>query len=569
MHPDFSLVLQKCASNLSLKHKQPFLIKAFLNSKNMASSPNHRSENQEDLVRIVSDEEDEAAGDYREEGTEDNISLCSELSVGKENPAQERPSHMAEEEDEEEDEILDISDTHSNASSHNEAPNTPSPGINSADQGLNPFALAHNLRFPVPFALQNNNNSNPAANMSPFQEEFLRKSHLYAEELMKHQMQLMAAARASAFSLRSHHALPPQLQHSAQLSAAPSLVHHLNPLAKIGQLSAAAAAALSVAAQQQQQHKSLNHVPNPHVAAPHHMLSHHATNLNHQQYDTLAKLTDLTKQHSPSSPSHASSNTAHQMMSTLNQLQTQMQAHLPGLLHDNNDNLHERALKFSIDNILKADFGRSNSLDSPPQQRKNNHGKSHSQRHKLPNPSTCSSSASASSSLTSNILTDSLEHSMQSLSHNISPTTQTFSSSLATICTNSNDSSSTAVSSSYSSANGTVDLVKSSPSQTPTLSPGFSSSTENGGGNAGSHNKNAANKSEETASSTTTTSTSATGTGSGPIVWPAWVYCTRYSDRPSSGKSALTGIEEDPVNCFILFSFLKVLRDLFKLNFLF
>lgn len=25
--------------------------------------------------------------------------------------------------------------------------------------------------------------------------------------------------------------------------------------------------------------------------------------------------------------------------------------------------------------------------------------------------------------------------------------------------------------------------------------------------------------------------------GKEPIVWPAWVYCTRYSDRPSSGKS--------------------------------
>ena len=25
--------------------------------------------------------------------------------------------------------------------------------------------------------------------------------------------------------------------------------------------------------------------------------------------------------------------------------------------------------------------------------------------------------------------------------------------------------------------------------------------------------------------------------GKEPMVWPAWVYCTRYSDRPSSGKS--------------------------------
>ncbi|XP_063370838.1 homeobox protein invected-like isoform X1 [Cydia amplana] len=32
-------------------------------------------------------------------------------------------------------------------------------------------------------------------------------------------------------------------------------------------------------------------------------------------------------------------------------------------------------------------------------------------------------------------------------------------------------------------------------------------------------------------------STTGTTSGDGPMVWPAWVYCTRYSDRPSSGRS--------------------------------
>ncbi|XP_063631511.1 homeobox protein invected-like isoform X1 [Cydia splendana] len=32
-------------------------------------------------------------------------------------------------------------------------------------------------------------------------------------------------------------------------------------------------------------------------------------------------------------------------------------------------------------------------------------------------------------------------------------------------------------------------------------------------------------------------STTGTSSGDGPMVWPAWVYCTRYSDRPSSGRS--------------------------------
>ena len=26
--------------------------------------------------------------------------------------------------------------------------------------------------------------------------------------------------------------------------------------------------------------------------------------------------------------------------------------------------------------------------------------------------------------------------------------------------------------------------------------------------------------------------------GKPPMLWPAWVYCTRYSDRPSSGKNS-------------------------------
>ena len=42
-------------------------------------------------------------------------------------------------------------------------------------------------------------------------------------------------------------------------------------------------------------------------------------------------------------------------------------------------------------------------------------------------------------------------------------------------------------------------------------------------------------------SAAATTGVSASGTlpGSPQLLWPAWVYCTRYSDRPSSGKSDL------------------------------
>ncbi|XP_026471868.1 homeobox protein invected-like [Ctenocephalides felis] len=47
------------------------------------------------------------------------------------------------------------------------------------------------------------------------------------------------------------------------------------------------------------------------------------------------------------------------------------------------------------------------------------------------------------------------------------------------------------------------------------------------------------NRSEKSGSiqdlSCTTESTRAGSDAGGPMVWPAWVYCTRYSDRPSSG----------------------------------
>jgi len=44
-----------------------------------------------------------------------------------------------------------------------------------------------------------------------------------------------------------------------------------------------------------------------------------------------------------------------------------------------------------------------------------------------------------------------------------------------------------------------------------------------------------------TSPATAATGTSSSGNlpGSPQLLWPAWVYCTRYSDRPSSGKSDL------------------------------
>lgn len=538
MHPDLSLVLQKSASNLNLKHKSAILCKHFRSCTNKAMSNSLTVSNSgpdeecQDLVRIVSDEEEEdeqerLEGALRKDFEDDNNSLGSELSVGRENTVSSNHHEL-----EEEDEVLDISDTHSNTSTEDML-HSPTMALNSpVETPINPFALAHTLRFPGPFGVPASNTTPSVINVSPFQEEFLRKSHIYAEELMKHQMQLMAAARASAFSLGSNNLSQSQI-------ASPGNLLQLNSLTKIDQIKAAAAAALTAAAQQ---NKPLN-PRNPHQILPSHQTTHYTYSLS---TDTLAKLTDLSKQHiaKPVIP-----------MSTLNQLKTQMQAHLPGLLPDNNDNLHERALKFSIDNILKADFGRSSSLDSSSQLRKS--------RKKL---TTSSSSC-----------TETVDHLLNH--HSSSPSTHPFSSSLATFCTNSNDSSSTAVSSSYGSTNGAVivnsiDLLKSSsPSQTPSISPGFLNNSDNNSFII----RPSVDKSEESSTSavtttiTTSTTTSSksstcTGTGasgSGPIVWPAWVYCTRYSDRPSSGKLQiiflfsclkLTVIYNLSYNCLIIIS---------------
>ncbi|XP_052838726.1 homeobox protein invected isoform X1 [Drosophila gunungcola] len=271
---------------------------------------------------------------------------------------------------------------------------------------------------------------------SSFQEEFLRKSQLYAEELMKQQMHLMAAARVNA------------------LTAAAA--------GKQLQMAMAAAAAATVPSGQ----------------------------------DALAQLTATALGLGPGGAVHP-----HQQLllqrDQVHHHHHHMQNHL-----NNNENLHERALKFSIDNILKADFGSrlpkiaglsgnmgGGSVSGGSTGNSKSTGTTNGSRSPLKAPkksgkplNLAQTNAAANSSLS-------------------------FSSSLANICSNSNDSNSTATSSSTTNTSvAPVDLVKSPP---PAGGAGASTGT---GGKSGEDS----------------------GT---PIVWPAWVYCTRYSDRPSSGRS--------------------------------
>ena len=46
--------------------------------------------------------------------------------------------------------------------------------------------------------------------------------------------------------------------------------------------------------------------------------------------------------------------------------------------------------------------------------------------------------------------------------------------------------------------------------------------------------------SSSSSSSSCSREKSAASTSAGELMWPAWVYCTRYSDRPSAGELILT-----------------------------
>ncbi|XP_050323158.1 uncharacterized protein LOC126754965 [Bactrocera neohumeralis] len=391
---------------------------------------------------------------------------------------------------------------------------------------LDPYVVASALRMPVPVLPRATNHT------ASFQTEFMRKSHMYAEELMKQQMQLMAAARASAFTLRGAgvaDTLTPDRRAFTRIPGAPQpmsnfagIQSQLTAITKMSQLSAAAAAAaVAVAAvannnqvtQQQQQNKT--NIPN--------------------STDTLNKLSALSTAHTQLSPTTASA------VSSLSQLQAQMQAHFP-YAHanhtndnlNNNNNLNEPALKFSIDNILKADFGRRLAEGAACMAACNNvaraakgvttHNSSAAQRaRKAANTLTAAGSAvaGAASSSTAIDLTHLSAATSTATTSAASSATLNFSHTLANICTNSSDSNSTAVSSSFGA---TSEHAKSPANGELSAASAKCTSAEFG-----------AKAAEEANSSGSAAKSSGTGaSGSGPIVWPAWVYCTRYSDRPSS-----------------------------------
>lgn len=250
----------------------------------------------------------------------------------------------------------------------------------------------------------------PLVRPSParFQEEFLRNSQLYAEELMKQQMSIVAAARGISLSPKdpingfrnltesdvTKIGFRPHIRTDQQISPTFRGIHsHLNAISQI------------------------------------------TNNLNHNiQKITSPSLSSMTSRESSQSPP--------------NNHQQQLHHHHHQFLNHQiamNNNLNDANLKFSIDNILKADFGRR--ITDPLKRSK-----------------TKKNAVAAAAAAVAALEKNSVEKTAP------------------------------------------IDLTASQQEKTALPSS-----------NSSSNSSNSSSKSSD------------------PMVWPAWVYCTRYSDRPSSG----------------------------------
>lgn len=281
------------------------------------------------------------------------------------------------------------------------------------------------------------------------QEEFLRKSQMYAEELMKHQMNFMAATRGLNISPKINEHL-----FGYPLRTDPISPIRANDEPKIGFRPHIKTIDLE---------KKWSTIDDRSSQSPEgtHFRGIHS-HLNAISRITSALGRDVAHLTSPGSitsrdSSQSPPNHFHQML---------------------NNNINESNLKFSIDNILKPGFGRRITdplLKRSNKQRKNAQRSVASEKHGAPIDLTASNLP---------------------ISSPITPTP--------------------------------IAADETGKSPPPPLRP--------------------ASQSTPSAEQDKVTSTSKSSSG-GPMVWPAWVYCTRYSDRPSSGKTLFIS--------FFVFSFYR------------
>ncbi|XP_055642675.1 homeobox protein invected-like [Toxorhynchites rutilus septentrionalis] len=302
-------------------------------------------------------------------------------------------------------------------------------------------------------------------------EEFLRNSQLYAEELMRQQMQIVAAARGLNLSPKP---LDPTL----------GLVSRLQEARSPGRIGFTEEQKLGFRPhirgvgefyQDPNRWSDERSVRSPPESSSFRGIHSHLSAISQITQNLNSDLSKLT---SPSSLSSVASRES-------SQSPPQAQAHLLQL--NNNIALNDQNLKFSIDNILKADFGRR---ITEPLKRS---GKSYAKK-----PSVTVEKSNAAIDLTA--------------AEKLVVTNGTY----ANNGSNGSSVASRSYNSSSSSASGSEIEIPASPQ--PPSKPSEGGGSGGGGGGGGG-------------------SGSSSGGSGGPMVWPAWVYCTRYSDRPSSGRS--------------------------------
>lgn len=313
----------------------------------------------------------------------------------------------------------------------------------------------------------------PLVRPSPtrFQEEFLRSSQLYAEELMKQQMSIVAAARGLNMSPKNQLA-----EHSAL-----ALRRNLEESVKVGfrphiRLGGGGAVNNGISDIDQPSRSPENF---SFRGIHSHLNAISQITQNIQKITTTPTLSMASRENSQSPPTNYNHNHLH----PLHPLHHHHQ-------HLMNNNLNDANLKFSIDNILKADFGRR---ITEPLKRKSS---SQHKRNSKSNQNNTSTSSSTSSSASSSSLTN----------------------------TNNNNNNNSA--SSKHSGLSAIDLTSSTASSTTISASAAAALAEK---------QNCSNSNDETSSVTSNSASNNSNGGDNSMIWPAWVYCTRYSDRPSSG----------------------------------
>lgn len=281
------------------------------------------------------------------------------------------------------------------------------------------------------------------------QEEFLRKSHMYAEEIMKHQINFMTVTKGLNISPRlSDNAFSPYPR-SNELSP----IQHAaisNPL-KIG------FSRLQAYANDNDLGKKWSVIEDRNARSP------EATNFRqiHSHLNAISKITSALGRDNnariqmTTSPSYINVSRESSQSPPSSSNVSSVRRHM---IHNN---FNESNLKFSIDNILKPSFGRR---ITDPLLKRNKPARKTGTSHRT---------ANTESSDKKQALTISTE-------------------------------------------------------QTKVL-PQMPAKIQ-------SNSVEAGDKANSPATTPTTPSSTSDSNSKGPISWPAWVYCTRYSDRPSSGK---------------------------------